>query len=208
MLLHETMADAISIASGIAGLVTLSAAVLAAGYRYVSSVSSASQDFRNLIRETASINAVLSQLVSHSLENQGGQRLDYCNLPQQDVLEDCEETLCNVQSLIRDCELVSRRGGKNVMNTLLWPIKKRDIVKHHERLSRLCASLHMLVSVGSADTLRTLVSGQRSGNEVVEELALNASIAQEQKILEWLSSLDHTAKHTTTMLLKQPGTHE
>ena len=99
------MADGISIASGIAGLVTLSAAVLAAGYKYVSSVSSASQDFRNLIRETASLNAVLSQLVSNSLEDQAEQRLDYHNLPQQDVLQDCEETLRNVQSLIRDCEL-------------------------------------------------------------------------------------------------------
>ncbi len=167
------MADPLSIASGIAGLVTLSAAVLAAGYKYVNSLSSAPEDFKSLIRETASLSAILSQLISHSLSTQKVQQISSYTLVQQDILQDCEETLRNVQSLIRDYELVGRRGGKNAINTLSWPLKKREIVKNHERLSRLCANLHIAVSTGSASTLRTLESEQKWGNEVIRELAKN-----------------------------------
>lgn len=202
------MADPISITSGITGLITLSTAVLAAGYKYMNSVSSAPEDFKSLVRETASLSTVLCQLISHSLSKKTVQHIGAHRFEQQDVLQDCEETLYNIQSLIRDCELVNRRGGRNVVNTLLWPLKKKEIIKNRERLSRLCASLHTAVSIESASALRTLEHEQKCGNEVIKEFARNVNEIQEQKILDWLSLLDQTTKHTTTTLLKQPGTDE
>ena len=207
-MVQSTMADPLSIVSGITALVTLSATVLAAGYRYVNSISSAPEEFKGLIRETASLSSILSQLISHSLSKETLQQINSYTLIQQDILQDCEETLRNVQSLIHDCELFGRRNRKNAINSLLWPLKKREIVKNHERLGRLCANLHIVVSTESASTLRILESEQKLGNEVIRGLAQNADETQERKILDWLSSLDHTVKHTTTMLLKQPGTYE
>lgn len=202
------MAEPLSIASGIAGLITLSTAVLAAGYKYLNSVSSAPEDFKSLVRETASLNAVLSQLISHSLSEQIVPQSTSHTLAQQDVLQDCEQTLHNVQSLIRDCELVSGQRRKNAVNTLLWPLKQKEIIKNHERLGRLCASLHTAISIKSASTLRTLEHEQKRGNDVIRELARNADEIQAQKILDWLSSLDPAVKHTATTLLKQSGTVE
>jgi hypothetical protein len=197
------MAEPLSIASGIAGFVTLSTTVLAAGYKYVSSISSASEDFKSLVRETPSLSNVLSQLISHSLQQTGSH-----TLVQQDVLEDCEETLRNIQLLIRDCELVGGQRRKNAVNALLWPLKQNEIMKNRERLRRLCANLHTAISIESASTLRTLEHEQKLGNGVIRELARNTDEIQEQKMLDWLSSLDPTAKHTATTLLKQSGTDE
>jgi predicted ATPase len=94
------------------------------------------------------------------------------------------------------------------VNILLWPLKQKEIIKNREWLSRLCVSLHTAISIKSASTLQMLEHEQKQGNEVIRELVGNADEIQEQKILDWLSSLDPTVKHTATTLLKQPGIHE
>jgi hypothetical protein len=147
------MAELLSIASGIAGLITLSTAVLAAGYKYVNSVSSAPEDFKSPIRETVSLSAVLSELISHSLSEQTVQQIASYTLIQQGLFQDCGNTLRNIQSLIRECELVGGQRRKNAVNALLWPLKQKEIIKNRERLGRLCASLHTAISVDNASAL-------------------------------------------------------
>jgi IS30 family transposase len=95
-MLPSTMAEPLSIASGIAGIITLSTAVLTAGYKYLNSVSTAPEEFKSLVRETASLNAVLSQLISHSLSEQIVPQIVSHTLVQQDVLQDCKQTLYNI----------------------------------------------------------------------------------------------------------------
>ena len=126
-------------------------------------VSSAPDGFENLVRETAPLNAVLSQLVSHSLSDQKVQQT--YPLIQQDLLQDCEETLYNIQSLIRDCELKGGSRRKNAVNILFWPLKQKEIIRNRERLGRLCASLHTATSIESASPLRTLEHEQKWGEE-------------------------------------------
>lgn len=155
------MAEPLSIASGIAGLITLSAAVLTAGYNYVNSVSSAPADFKSLIRETASLNGLLSKFVSYSPSDQKVQQIAFTPFLLQDLLQDFEEILCNIQSLIRDCGLVGGSRRKNAINALLWPLKQKEIVKNRERLDRLCARLNTAISIESASTLRTLEYEQK-----------------------------------------------
>ena len=103
--------------------------------------------------------------------------------------------------------MVGRRGT-NAVKALLWPLKKREIIKNRERLSRLCANLHTAVSLETASSLRTLKYEQEVSNGVVKEMAQHANENQELKVLDWLSPLDHTVKHTAITALKQPGTDE
>jgi hypothetical protein len=141
------MAEFVSIASGIAGLITLSTAVLAARYEFISTVSSASEDFKGLVRETAYLSTLLSQLISHSLSEQAVSQIASHTLIRQGVLQDCENVLRNIQSLICDCEY-----RNSTMNALLWPLKQKEIVKNRERLSRLysetaCSSSNSIASI-------------------------------------------------------------
>lgn len=201
------MAEPLSITSGIAGLITLGSEVLAAGYKYVNSVASAKDDIKSLVHETALLSTVLSQLISHSLSEETAQRSGSHTLVQQDVLHACEKTLRNIRSLICDFELTGGNRRGNAVNSLLWPLKQQEISKNRERLGRLCAILRTAISIENTSNLRTLQQGQEWGNEAVRELARNADEMQEQKMLDWLSTLDPTAKHTTATLLQQPGTY-
>lgn len=54
------MAEPLSIASGVAGIITLSNAVVAAGYSYFNSVRSAPEDLKDLVREIALLNMLIS----------------------------------------------------------------------------------------------------------------------------------------------------
>jgi hypothetical protein len=171
------MADPLSVISGIAGLITLSTTVVTAGYKFINTILSAPEEFGYLIRDTAYLSTILSQLISHSLSTQA------VPLMQQGVLQDCENILRNIQSLIYDCERRSR-----AIHALLWPLKQNDILKNRERLSRLFAILQTAISVDSASTLVSIEQ------------------KQDQIILEWLSPLDHKVKHMDTTRLQQPNT--
>lgn len=113
------MAEPLSIASGIAGLITLSTAVLAAGYEYLNSVSRAPEEFKGLVSEIACLNTVLSQVISFCLSDQIAPRTVAHMLKQEDVLQDCEQILHKIQTLMHDCGLVSGQRGKNAVNALL-----------------------------------------------------------------------------------------
>jgi hypothetical protein len=204
--IEPVMANALSIASGIAGLISLSSSVVVAGYKYVDSMSSAPDELKSLLRETASLNSVLSQLLSHFMSDEPAQQIAYHKLMQQTWFGECEQTLQDAQSLLRDCELASKHHGTNIVKTLFWPRKQEKIVKTRDCLNRLCGSLHTAVTIKSANTLRKLERQQNQSNEVLKDLLYDARNVEERKILNWLSTLDGTVKHTAITLLKQPGT--
>ena len=200
------MAEPLSIASGIAGLITLSSAVVAAGYKYLSSVASAPQDLQDLIREIASLNTVLSQLVSHSLSPTKYPRQGL-NAPEtQTVLQDCEETLQTVQLQIRDCTPVIGERRKNALTALKWPLKHKDIIKSRERVGRLCATLNTVLALDNASTLARMEQKQDLSIRSAVGLMRLSLDADEQKMLDWLSVLNPTSRQTAVTRLQQPGT--
>jgi hypothetical protein len=202
------MANALSIASGIAGLITLSSSIVVAGYKYADSMSSAPDDLKSLLRETASLNSVLSQLLSHCMSDEPAKATAYYKLVQQNIFRECEQTLEDAQSLLRDCELASTQNGTNIVQTLLWPRKQKAIIKSRDCLNRLCASLHTAVTLKNTNTLRVLEHRQNQSNEFIMELVRDARDMEEKKILDWLSTLDGTVKHNAITILKHPGTYE
>ncbi|KAF2731353.1 hypothetical protein EJ04DRAFT_566899 [Polyplosphaeria fusca] len=74
------MSNVLSISSGIAGLISLSSSAVVAGYKYVDSIRSAPEDLKSLLRETASLNSVLSQLMSHCMSDEPARQIAYYEL--------------------------------------------------------------------------------------------------------------------------------
>lgn len=202
------MAEPLSIASGIAGIITLSSAVVATGYKYLDSVSSAPEELKDLICEIASINSLLSQLISHSVSQNLGLQDAFDALAQQNVLRDCEETLYKVQSLLHDCELTTGKRHRKALNVLFWPLKQKEIIKNRDRLSRLCTSLHTAISIDNASALKRIEKKREGDAEVTRYIAQDSHDIQVQKVLAWLSSVNPIGKHTATAILQQPGTYD
>ncbi|KAF2678036.1 hypothetical protein K458DRAFT_395334 [Lentithecium fluviatile CBS 122367] len=127
------MAGPLSIASGIAGIITLSSAVVAARYKYINSVLAAPEDFKELARDIAFMNTILSQLVSLSLLPTSSSRHAFSALTDQKVLPECERILLRVQALIHKCELARGSRRKKTLIAHSWPMKQDDISKSRER---------------------------------------------------------------------------
>ncbi|KAH7363690.1 hypothetical protein BKA66DRAFT_552081 [Pyrenochaeta sp. MPI-SDFR-AT-0127] len=199
------MAEPFSIASGIAGIITLSSAVVTAGYKYFSSVRSAPNDLKDLIREIASLNTLASQLVAYSLSPDADPQLALNALIDLDVLQDCEMTILSVQKHLESCEL---SWQKNTAKKLLWPMKREDIVKGREHINRLCTVLISAVTVDNSASLLRLEKMQRSDLKHTENLARISHDIEEQKMLTWLSILQPNTKHNATTILQQPGTSD
>lgn len=196
----------LAIASGIAGIITLSSAVVATGYKYVSSVATAPEDLKDLIREIASMNTLLTKLVSVSLSPGWVPRDAFDALAREGVIEDCENTLRSVHSILRNSEPGKGKIMKNLCKSLLWPAKRKDIIKHRDRVSRLCTLLHEAIAIDNTSTLERIEFRQEENIIIATDVKRDIAQIEELKVFEWLSLLNPALKHTATSSLLQPGT--
>jgi hypothetical protein len=198
------MAEPLSIASGVAGIITLSSAVVAAGYKYLSSVRSAPEDLKKLIQEIAALNTLISQLVAHSLTLDGPHKAIDA-VADQDLIQSCQQTLNSVQEYLRESNPGSGSRGKNAIKVLWWPLKRDDIVKGRDHIRRLCSTLTTALTLDNASALARIERIQKNSFENTASLVHNI---EERKILRWLSELDPVPKQKATILMQQPGTSD
>jgi len=202
------MAEPLSIASGVAGIITLSSAVVAAGYKYFNSVRSAPEDLKILVREIGGLNTLISQLATHALARDSSSRPTLEALLDQDILQDCERTLVAVQNHLQSFELTNTSRRKNAIKILAWPLKREDLVKGREHISRLCALLITAINVDNASAIATIEQMQRRNTDNTQALVGASHDLEVQRILGWLSTFNPSVKHTATKLLQHPGTSE
>lgn len=202
------MTDPLSIASGVAGIITLSSAVVAAGYKYFSSVRSAPNDLKDLVREISLLHTIVSQFATYSLDSSQGPHKALDALVDQAVFKDCSATLKAVQKHLDNHILVQGKTTKNALETLSWPLKKDDIAKGRERIARLCALLNTANTLDNTRSLGRLQEIQTMSLKQSTELLKFSHSSEERKILDWLSILDSGPKHNATKSLQQPGTSD
>jgi hypothetical protein len=109
------MAEPLSIASGVAGLIALSSAVVAAGYKYFSSVRSAPEELKELVRVITLLHTLVSQLVAQSLSARHRPHSTLVALADQDTFQDCYQTLKSVQSISITASLSMVATGKTLL---------------------------------------------------------------------------------------------
>ncbi|KAF2827073.1 hypothetical protein CC86DRAFT_416916 [Ophiobolus disseminans] len=193
------MAEPLSIVSGIAGIVTLSGAVVAAGYRYINAVASAPKDVRDVVREVAALSALLSQLVAQSLPPSPSSRYVFDTLVRQNVIQDCEVILRSIQKSLQACTPIDEQTRQNALKALAWPLKQKDIAKNGERINRLCAILRTALSIDNTSTLARIENQQT-------QVVLSVHDSNERQMLAWLSPISPIEKHVAATTLVQPGT--
>ena len=125
------MADPLSIASGVAGLVTLAAQVTKLTYNYVSDMRNASRKQKEYLSEISALTSVLLQTEQAccDLDGTGLVGTRPASLT-HDILEQCRTQLMTLQTNLE------KQGN---FKTLLWPLKERDMAKGIESLQRFRA---------------------------------------------------------------------
>lgn len=134
------MSDPFSIASGLAGLLSLSAAILSQGYCYVSSVSSAPEELYFLLDGTAALNTVLRQLSTLAANVQqstlgGNTTADTLSTFSKDgSLDRCDKLLKSIQGSIAKCEQIKGHPTSNLGKRLIWPFKEKEFKETLQKL--------------------------------------------------------------------------
>ena len=126
------MGEVLGTASGIAGLISLSATILSEGDSFLGSVHGAPKELRQLLCETATLDTMLGQLQSladdgHSAD---GKKSALTELSDASVLQDCKESLLTVRQSIATCQQISGQGVRNLGKMISWPFKRKRDQRH------------------------------------------------------------------------------
>ena len=159
------MADPLSIASGVAGLLTLAAALVQTGSAFISSIRDCPDEVQQLVTEVSVLTAVLGQLsalaarcsVMHegipSLRDGGLDQLRQVMTPlaieqSRALFQKIKEILVKYQEASVEAETSGRRV-KEVLRAVVWPLKGKEIEGALVKLRELRNNLTTAVTVDS-----------------------------------------------------------
>lgn len=202
------MAEPLSIASGIAGVITLSSAIATAGYKFTSSVKSAPEELKGLVDETKYLSTLLSQLGHFQVSHPVSSNVGFIKLLEDNILSDIQTSLHEVGRQLKLQEKLQERHSKRIIGSVLWPLKRNDIVKIRERITRLCAIIHTSITSDGFSRLASIEAAQNESLETQKEVVWHVQQSEQEKILCWLSILDHVHKQQATALLRRPSTFD
>jgi hypothetical protein len=157
------MAEAIGIASGIAGLIAASAKIIELSYKLVTDISSAHKTQKQFLPELSALNEVLLHS-DEVLQRSGTTKLRSGDISQR-VISDCRREL----DVLRD-------KLQKPTPSIFWPIKEKTLRKHVEDLQRFRSVFSHFIS---AQTLAT-------ASVTHHEVSRLRQQQDQQNLMEWL----------------------
>lgn len=125
------MTDPFSVATGVAGLISLAGLVIGQCYRYGCGVADAPNEAKRLASEVTGLSGILVGV--QGLVRQ----TDLPGYQIETVLKDCKVVLENLASRLQKyAPRTSTSSGKRAVNRLLWPLRKgetEDLITALER---------------------------------------------------------------------------
>ncbi|KAK8064209.1 hypothetical protein PG996_008861 [Apiospora saccharicola] len=157
------MADPLSIAAGIAGLISLADLVFTHLVDYGKSVKNAGAESRQLAKEVIMLRGLLDSLkrLADTLDND-----TFSSKYGNSYLEACKKTLNDIVDL-----LVAHQAS--TASTLRWSFRARRIKELHNELSRHKDTINMALSANSLEAVQGLSSQER--DHARELIALSTS---------------------------------
>lgn len=192
------MADPLSIAASIAGLISLADLAFTRLMDYGKSVKHAGTESQQLTKEVITLTVLLNSLKSlaDTLDNE-----TFASKYGNTYLEACERTLNDIIDLLREHQA-------STASTLRWSFKARRIKELHEELSRHKDTIIMALSANSLEAIQGLSS---QGRDYAKELialstsSLDAtqrlSLQEESHAKEIIAAVRDTSKITSQIQL-------
>ncbi|TEY55498.1 hypothetical protein BOTCAL_0232g00060 [Botryotinia calthae] len=202
------MAEALGIASSIAGLVSLADTVVRLGYKYIRDVKDAEESVQSLVKEVNNLSGVL-----HSLENVAQA------LEAQDTSVHSSSKIINLHSCQITLEKITAQlekaipEVKSTSQKLKWPFKKaaiselmKEIQNHKSTMMMALNTQQMWHTSAPWSTLVDILANQEQINKGVA--AINAKMEASRIELQRLAAgtIDVMKWQNSNIRLRQPGT--
>jgi hypothetical protein len=211
------MADGLSIAASIAGLVQIADIVVRRGYRYVRDVKDAEKSVGSLIDEVNKLSGVL-----HSLRNVAERceddKLDFEPTAQIHHIEACLRTLQLVDTYLESSNPATEQEYIGSMKQKLkWPLNRSKVKELMSDVEKHKSVMNLAMSASSMSALLVLLERQDciKDNLLVLKAGIELDRAKRSKIeltdmrKRWLDNLSPVDAHRwqeTNIKLRQPGT--
>lgn len=212
---HRRAMDGLSVASGIAGIVSVTDIVVRALIKYVSEVKDAKKEISALLTETSSLYGILRslELLACQFQNEPvkagiqTQHLHYCYM-----------TLERLRRLLEDAYPSKHERPIKVFEMKLrWPISKPETEKLVDELQRHKATLNLALAADGMSALLQALSRQNEIGEDVREIKTELKrqrnltdtfiITQQHKnIIDFFTTADPQITLDANIRLQQPGT--
>ncbi|KAL8669455.1 MAG: hypothetical protein Q9168_005951 [Polycauliona sp. 1 TL-2023] len=211
------MADPLSFASGIGGLITLADVVFGRIFKYVQSVKGASEEISDLSSEVGTLYGILSSLllVSRQLEDE---MLVPTNIRTHHI-NSCTQTLEKMRNILdRDgTSSLQTQTVQSIKRKLRWPFSSSEVKFLLAECERHKATLGLALKADSMSALVQLLSDQADIRNTVDEIKKDLQLrhaadtrvainATRQKILHTFGATDPTRNQKIGLKLRQPGT--
>ncbi|KAI3394860.1 hypothetical protein diail_2147 [Diaporthe ilicicola] len=164
------MADPLSLAASLAGLVSLADSVFRHVYRYVRGVSAAKEEISNIAQELQSLTGVLRsiQALAEGLEEDGN---TYDPAIRVHHVYHCEQTLNKIHDRMKRAvqKVEKSRSRDGIMQQLKWPFSKSETLEVLEELERHKSTMNLGIGTDSMHKMQMLLSKQKETDVVVSE---------------------------------------
>ena len=204
--------DPLSVASGVAGLVTLAEVVISRTYNAIIACKHASEDSRKLLREVQALAGILQSLAS--LENKLGSGAISSQITASQVL-DCQKTLQRI------CDKLERADPKEqgiafvkkAKRTLKWPFSLSDTEKCLAEMERHKSSFDLALSVDALDAIIAFKAVEEETshkidqvNNAIDKLCKIQMTKESRRLLQVIGADAADEMYRTNLELHQPGT--
>ncbi|KAF5870500.1 putative ankyrin repeat protein [Botrytis fragariae] len=206
------MAEALGVASSIAGLVSLADTVVRLGYKYIRDVKDAEKSVQNLVEEVNNLSGVLHSLdnVAQALETQDNSVHSSSKIQH---LYSCQTTLEKITDQLEK----AIPAVKSTSQKLKWPFKKAAISELLKEIQNHKSTMIMALNTQQMSTLIEILANQEQLNEGVAAInaRMEASRKERQRLaadervkkkLNLLGTIDVMKWQNSNIRLRQPGT--
>jgi hypothetical protein len=204
--------DPLSIASGVAGLITLAEIVISRTYNTIIKCKNASKDARRLLMEVQSLLGIL-QSVS-TLRGKLGSSAIQSKIPGRDVIA-CQLTLQNIRDKLEGAD--PREGDITVWQkagrTFKWPFSSSQTDEILLAMNRHKSTFNLAMSVDTLDLLLAASEEQATTSTKIDQLERSlqhlakAEMTKEaRRMLQILGADSADRYHRSNLNLHHPGT--
>lgn len=157
--------DPLSVASGVAGLVTLAEVVMSRTYNTIIACKHASEDPRKLLREVQALAGIFQSLVA--LENKLGAAALRSQITAPQVPE-CQKTLQCIRDMLEKSDPKEQGMSfvQRAKRTLKWPLSASDTEEFLAEMERHKPSFDLALSVDASPWESTYVASIQSASPI------------------------------------------
>ncbi|EXF79023.1 hypothetical protein CFIO01_05783 [Colletotrichum fioriniae PJ7] len=201
------MADPLSTAGSVVGIISLGIQVVQSIYKYYSAAKDQHSDIARTLRKLEDLQSLLERLNTHLSDRKfrSSEKPLLQNI--ESTIQQCEESIDELGQEARKFEKTptdsARAAIKGAVRRLAYPFRESTLLKLHEDIDYLISQLSLALSLLQQQTI-DLVQDEIENINAMLNLIRTSQVSSE--IRTWLNAPDATFNFTEACAKKHPGT--